>query len=304
MKKAFFVISLLVFVNLNLFAQESGNRIYGNNNYYQQQRRQPPTNTGNLAGTNSYGQSNYAIEASVLINLKPDAFVAVFGINEEATTAAGSNDKVNARVNDFMKALGGLGVTKGDVFVDFVTQNRVYDYTVQGSQAKENLTGFETKKTIAVRYKTRDSFEKILALAAANSIFDLIKVDYIVTDFDAVRARLFDEAVKIIKAKREKYMNSLGVTKLDALGLANEKYDAFYPSESYLRYQAFETGDANSYSNNSSSIIIQRKSFTFFYDPVDASKFDTAINRLGIEPTVQYTIFLRMDYDAGQNKEK
>ena len=304
MKKAFLVFSLLFFVNLNSFAQESGNRIYGNNNYYQQTRRQPPINTGNLAGANGYGQSYYAIEASVLINLKPDAFVVVFGVNEEAKTSAESNDKVNARINDFTKSLGSLGVLKNDIFVDFITQNRVYDYTVQGSEAKENLTGFETKKTIAVRYKTRDLFEKILAAAAANSIFDLIKVDYIVTDFDTVRARLFDEAVKIIKAKREKYMNSFGITKLDAIGLANEKYDAFYPSESYLRYQAYETGDANSYSNNSSSKIVQRKSFTFFYDPIDASKFDTAMNRLGIEPTVQYTIYLRMDYDTGRNKER
>lgn len=304
MKKAFFVFCLLIFVNLNSFAQESGNRIYGNNNYYQQQRRQPPTNTGILTGASGFGQPNYAIEASVLINLKPDAFVAVFGINEEANTSAESNDKVNARVNEFMKSLGGLGITKSDVFVDFITQNRVYDYTVQGSQAKENLTGFETKKTIAVRYKTRDLFEKILAAAAANSIFDLIKVDYIVTDFDSVRARLFDEAVKIIRAKREKYMNSFGIAKLNPIGLANEKYDAFYPSENYSRYQAYETGDANSYSNNSSSKIIARKSFTFFYDPIDASKFDTAINRLGIEPTVQYSIYLQMDYDAGQNKEK
>lgn len=303
MKKAFLVFSLLFFVNLNSFAQESGNQIYGNKNYYQQKRRQPPTNTGNLAAT-TYGASNYAIEASVLINLKPDAFVAVFGINEEAKTSAESNGAVNNRLNDFMKSLGGLGITKNDVFVDFITQNRVYDYTVQGAAAKETLTGFETKKTIAVRYKSRDLFEKIVAAAAASSIFDLIKVDYIVADFDAVRARLFDEAVKIVKAKREKYMNSFGIAQLAPVGLANEKYDAFYPSESYLQYQAYETGDAYSYNNNSSSKVVQRKSFTFFYDPLDAGKFDTALNPVGIEPIVQYTLYLRMDYDTGRTKEK
>lgn len=297
MKKAFLVLSLLFFVNVISFAQESGNRIYGNVGYYNQTRRQPPTNTGELNVVGSYeGQYGCSIEASVLMNLKPDAFVAVFGINEEAKESAESNDKVNAKANELTKALSGLGITKNDIFVDFITQNRIYDYTVQGSQATENFSGFETKKTVAVRYKSRDLFEKILAAAAKLQIFDLIKVDYVVSDFESVRAKLFDEAVKVIKAKREKYMSSLSISNLAPIGLTNEKYDAFYPSESYQRYQAYETGEGYSYNNNSSSKVVQRKSFTFFYEPLSATKFDTMINPIGIEPIVQYTLYLRMSY--------
>lgn len=295
--------SILLFVLLSLastvFGQESGNRIYGNRGYYNQQRRQPPTNTGNLATSRA---NAYAIEASVLTNMKPDAFVAVFGINEEAGAAAASNEKVNARINEFTKAINGLGITQNDIFVDFITQNRVYDYTVQGSQATENLTGFETKKTIAVRYKRRDLFEKILGAAANVRIFDLIKVDYVVSDFDAVRARLFEEAVKVVKAKEAKYTQSFGL-KLTPVGLENEKYDAFYPSESYERYQAYETGDAYT-SSSGSSKVIQRKSFTFFYEPFDGSRFDAVINGLGIEPVVQLTLYLRMHYDSEMPKER
>ncbi|MBD0369953.1 MAG: SIMPL domain-containing protein [Pyrinomonadaceae bacterium] len=298
MKKTFLLLALLFFAG-TVSAQESGNRIYGNRGYYNQQRRQPQTNTGNLASNRSSG---YSIEASVLTNLKPDAFVAVFGINEEASASAASNEKVNAKINEFARAMSGLGISRNEIFVDFITQNRVYDYTVQGAQATENFSGFETKKTIAVRYKRRDLFEKILAAAANVQIFDLIKVDYIVSDFDAVRARLFEEAVKVIKAKEAKYVNSFGV-KLEPVGLANEKYDAFYPSESYERYQAYETGEAyTSYTN--SSKVIQRKSFTFFYQPFDGSHFDAVINALDIEPVVQFTLYLRMDYDWVRSKER
>ena len=301
MKKAFLVFCVLFFVNISVSAQEGGNRIYGNNSYYQQTRRQPTTNSGSLYGTQN--TDVYAIEASVLMNLKPDAFVAVFGIAEEAKQSAASNEKVNQKVAEFTKALSALGVTKNDIFVDFITQNRVYDYSAQNGRAIETLTGFETKKTFAVRYKSRDLFEKMLETAARFSIFDLIKVDYIVSDFDAVREKLFDEAVKVIKAKQAKYTNSLGV-QLTPIGLANEKYDAFYPAESYLRYQAYETGDAYSYNNNENTRVTQRKSFTFFYEPLDAGKFDKTINSVGIEPIVQYTIYLRMDYDAGRFKER
>ena len=151
-----------------VFAQEGGNRIYGNRGYYNQQRRQPQTNTGNL----NPHQSGWAIEASILTNLKPDAFVVVFGINQEALVAGASNEKVNAKVAEFTKAIAPIGVGADDIFVDFITQTRVYDYKVEGTRATENFTGFETKKTIAVRYRRRDQFERIVTAAANLQIFD------------------------------------------------------------------------------------------------------------------------------------
>lgn len=298
MKRAFLLIVLCSCVSV-VFAQESGNRIYGNRGYYNQQRRQPQTNTGILFG-NGYG---YGIEASVLTNLKPDAFVAVFGINEEALGAAASNLKVDTKASEFAKAMSTLGIGPDDIFVDFITQNRVYDYSIEGTSATENLSGFETKKTIAVRYKKRDQFARIVTAAANLEIFDLIKVDYIVRDFNAVRRRLFDEAVKVIKSKEQSYTKALGVT-LNPVGLASEKYDAFYPSDTYERYQAYETGDA--YTHNSttgSSKVVRRKSYTFFYEPFDASRFDTVLDPLGIEPVVQFSLYLRMQYDSTKKKD-
>jgi uncharacterized protein YggE len=294
MKRGFFLLVSL-FLTVNVCAQESGNRIYGNSGYYQQ-RRQLPTNSGMLAAN----QSGYAIEASVLTNLKPDAFVVVFGVNDEAKASAASNEKVNSRIAEFVHELGPMGITKNDLFVDFITQNRVYDFSVSGSAATENFTGFETKKTVAVRYRNRDLFERIVSAAAKVKIFDLIKVDYIVSDFEKVRARLFEEAVKVIKSKESVYVKSLGVS-LAPVGLASEKYDVSYPNEAYQRYQAFETGDASTYSSNgSSSRVIQRKSFTFFYEPFEASRFDAVLTPLGIEPAVQYTVYLRMQYEPRQ----
>lgn len=295
MKRAFLLLVSLLSA-ITVCGQESGNRIYGNNGYYQQRR--PQTNSGTLIG--SYG--GWSIEASVLTNLKPDAFVAVFGVNEEAKASAASNDKVNAKISAFVEKIAPIGITRNDLFVDFITQTRVYDFTVSGSQATENLTGFETKKTVAVRYKSRDLLEPILHAAASIQIFDLIKVDYIVSDFETVRARLFEEAAKVIKRKKEEYAKSLGIA-LTPVGLANEMYDVSYPSEAYQRYQAFETGDAYAYSSSNSSKVIQRKSFTFFYEPFNASRFDVVMSPLGIEPAVQYSLYMRMQYEPPKKED-
>ena len=292
MKKcALLILSLFAVVSAS--GQESGNRIYGNTGYYQQ-KRPSQVNTGVLGHSNE----GYSIEASVLTNLKPDAFVVVFGVNDEGTNAASSNEKVNSKIANLIQKTKSLGIESNDVFIDFITQNRVYDFTVTGTQATENFTGFETKKTVAIRYKNRELFEKIVSAAADSKIFDLIKVDYIVSDFESVRAGLFDAAVKVLKSKEQKYANGLGIT-LGIVGLSIEKYDVTYPAEAYQRYQAYETGDASVYNEKgASSKVVQRKASTFFYEPSKAGSYDAVLAPSGLEPVVQFSIYLRMQYQV------
>ena len=292
MKKcALLILSLFTVVTAS--GQETGNRIYGNTGYYQQKGHQQ-INTGQLGSSNE----GYSIEASVLTNLKPDAFVVVFGVNDVGSNAATSNEKVNAKIANLTHKTKSLGIDSNDVFVDFITQNRVYDFTVSGTQATEKLTGFETKKTVAIRYKNRELFERIVSAAADSQIFDLIKVDYIVSDFESVRAGLFDAAVKILKSKEHKYASALGIT-LGVVGLSVERYDVSYPSEAYQRYQAFETGDASVYNNQgTSSRVVQRKGFTFFYEPFKAGSYDAVLAHSGLEPVVQFSLYLRMQYQV------
>lgn len=288
MKKLFLLLGLLFFVNLIAFAQESGNRNYNS------QRRKPTINSGVIVGT-SNGKEVYYVESSVAINVKADAYVAVFGLSQEAATAAESNDKINRLTAAFGRDLESLAIKKTDVFVDFITQNKVYDYTTAGNVTTEKFTGFETKKNIAVRYNDRENLERIIAAATKNSIFDLIKVDYVVNDIKAINARLFEEAVKIVKQKEAAYANSFGIKMLPS-NVANEKYDAFFPGELYAVYQAYESGNTyGDYENR--RVIQQRKTKTFYYEPLDPSDFDSVINQIGIEPMVQFTLYLKVQYD-------
>jgi uncharacterized protein YggE len=293
MKKCVLLFLSLFAVAVPAFGQEIGNRIYGNSGYYQQRKQMLPT----VGPLGNYSEG-YAIEARVLTNLKPDAFVVVFGVNDEGSNADASNDKVNGKIRNLIQKLKPLGIESSDVFIDFITQNRVYDYTVSGTQATESFTGFETKKTIAIRYKNREVFERIVSAATESRIFDLIKVDYIVSDFNSVRTALFDAAAKVLKGKEQKYASALGVSP-NPVGLSVEQYNVSYPAEAYQRYQAYETGDASV--NNPqgvSSRVVQRKSSTFFYEPFEASSFDSVLAPLGLEPMVQFSIYLRMQYQV------
>jgi len=269
-------------------AQEAGNRAYGT------QRRRPQTSSGVLTGSTDGKAQVYFVEANVLMNMKADTYVAVFGLVQDGATSAESNGKVNTQVAGFIRDLESLGIKRGDTFVDFITQNKIYDYTANAITVTEKFSGFETKKNIAVRYRDRELLEKILSAAARASIFDLIEVNYVVGDVNGVRQRMYEEAVKIIKQKEASYANSFGI-KLSPTNLANEKYDAFYPSELYAAYQAYEAGTTSGDYNR--VVVRQRKTSTFFYEPLDASNFDSVINQMSIEPMVQFTLYLRLQYD-------
>ena len=84
MKKCVLLV-LLLFAVVPASGQESGNRIYGNNGYYQQQQRHLQIGAGSLGPSDSY-----AIEANVLTNLKPDAFVCMAAYGDYGTGYIGT----------------------------------------------------------------------------------------------------------------------------------------------------------------------------------------------------------------------
>lgn len=289
MRKALVPTICLLMCTIPAAAQEAGSSIYGQGN----RPRKPQMNSGELSGATIVNQAQF-IEASVLMNVQPDVFVAVFGYVQEGSDPTAGNAAVNAKFAEFIKSLESLGIKRSDVYVDYISQNRVFDYTESGNTITEKLSGFETKKNIAVRYTDRNFLEKLLSAAGKQSIFDLIEVDYVVNDLAAARAKLFQEGVKTIKRKEASYAESFGI-RLATYALVNERYDSFFPGEQYRGYQAYEAGAA--YNSYNKTVIRPRKVSTFYYEPLKGADFDTVINPISLEPVVQLTLYLKVQYD-------
>jgi uncharacterized protein YggE len=288
MKLTWFLISIIVLSQLALTAQEGGNSIYG-----APKARSTGPVTGDLFASEPEGSVPVSfIEANVLMNVKADQYQAVFALAQEGPTLLEGNEKIAAQTKDFVASLEALGVRHADIFVDFVSQNRVYDFTVADNVAREKLSGFEVKKNIIVRYEDRALLEKMLAAAAKSAVFDLVKVDYVVSDMAGLRARLLAEASKIIKQKEASYQRLFGV-RMRPVSVYQEKYNAFFPSDMYKSYVAYESGSADSYNLR---VVRNRKTSTFYYSPLDPAEFDAVINPAGVEPVVQLTLYLKMKY--------
>ena len=151
------------------------------------------------------------VEADVLMNVKADEYVAVFGVSREAETVEECGKKMDAAVKEFSEALKPLGVGDGDVFVDFVAQNQIYGFEVTGDIAREKLVGFELKKNVSIHYRDQALLDKLIVAAAKAKVYDLIKVDYVVKDSRRVHDRLMKEAARVIKHKTARYEELLGI---------------------------------------------------------------------------------------------
>jgi len=271
-----------------LRAQVAGNIVYG-----APKAQSTVAATGELFATEPKGSRPVSfVEANVLLNLKADAYQAVFALAQEGPTLQDGNEKLTAQARDFIAALEALGVQRSDIFVDFISQNRVYDFNVVDNVAREKLSGFEVKKNVIVRYHDAALLDKMLAAAAKSAIFDLVKVDYVVSDMPAARARLREEASRVIEQKEASYKRLFGV-KIRRASVCQEKYSAFFPSDMYKSYTAYESGGADNYNLR---VVRNRKTSTSYYSPLDPSGFDAVINPAGVEPVVQLTLYLKVRY--------
>ncbi len=245
------------------------------------------------------------IEGSILMNVKADEYVAVFAVMTEGKTPGDANLEMDTAIGNFRKSLQALGIQDADVFVDFVTQNRVYEYRLQENVAREELAGFELKKNISIHFQDKLLVDRLVSVAAESQIFDLVKVDYVIKDAAAIQARLQTQTLEIVKRKAAIYQSQLGIPLTSPVQIMLDKPSIYYPMEQYSSYTAAESENISvAYDRNRYTVQNARKSRTTYFNPLSGNDFDTVINPVIIEPVVQFTTYLRVRYATGKPPKK
>jgi uncharacterized protein YggE len=237
MKRIFFLFLLAAASPAVCLAQVSGNVVYSQSGRSSAAARQNERNKRAEGGAPS--PTAMFVEASVLMNVRADEHVAVFGVMQECAAVPECNRKMDAAVGEFSGSLRQLGVGAGDVFVDFTAQNKTYGFELAEPVAREKLAGFELKKNVSVRYKDRLLLDRMVTAAAGAGIFDLVKVDYVVNDPSAVQQRLYEEAARIIKMKVARHEALLNIRLRQPAQVLAERPSVYFPTEMYDSYTAF-----------------------------------------------------------------
>jgi uncharacterized protein YggE len=304
MNRVLLIALMMISSAVTCFAQASGNVAYsqsgGHTRAEQNERNKRALSQVEMPPT----ATTMFVEASVLMNVKADEYVAIFGVNQECATVPECNQQMDATVAAFSGELQRLGIGKDDVFVDFAAQNKIYSYQVTGSVAKQRLSGFELKKNVAVHYKDKLLLDKLVIAASRSNIFDLIKVDYIVRDTGSIQNRLMEEAAKVIKQKTARYEKLLSLQLQPPAQVYAERHSIYFPTEMYDSYTAYESDEVSpDYYREKYTVQSARKSRTFFFNPLNADGFDAVVNPVVIEPVVQFTLYLKVKYKIEQAKK-
>jgi len=236
------------------------------------------------------------LEASVLMNVPANEYVAVFAVSGEGSTLALARAQIDGTIKRFEERLRDLNLSGDNTNVDFVAQTRIFAYdTSDPNVAKEILSGFEVKKNVALRYKDKGALDRILEAAASVNVFDLVKVDYVLSDTAAIQAKLMEEAAKIIRRRAEEVEKLFGLPKVQITNVHPAQFGTYFPSELYDSYEAAESENIYSYRQNQ---LIQRarKPRTFYYHGLDGKDYDLVIGPAIVAPMVQCTVYVRVKY--------
>lgn len=288
------IIALLLLNVLSVSAQISGNQVYGKNNYNGNNYNQETLPNNSKVSIND---NVLSVSVKILLNKKADGFVMTLGLNEEDETVAGCSKKITARITGFIEKMKSLGVKKENVYIDFISQTKIYDFEVNGMNSEQIEKGFEIKKNIIVSTSNVTSLEKIIALASDFEIHDVIKVEYYNNETDVIHNSLFDEALVLAEAKKIRYMKAFG-KRIIGTPTATEEFATVFPKTQYNTYQAFETAEIQTNYNNRSPYLkkIARKNKTFYYDGISSAGFDKVINPNQTEVGIQYIMTITMHY--------
>jgi uncharacterized protein YggE len=291
MKKLLLILSLVFALNIAAFAQERGNApSKANASSYGKDEPVVSLATGDLSSleTTKDVTEVYFLEATVLMNLKADEYVASFGIQGDGQTSLQSEQSVDSKIDAFKLKLAAININ--ETFVDFINQVPYYEYDASGKVATEKFKGYKTAKNILIRYKDRNLLRQLTNLANAAGIYDLIKIDFVVNDFAQVRTRMTQEAIKIIKNKEQNY-SALGIV-LKSIGVTTEKFKSYSPDELYEDYTAYESGNAQGFKR----VVQKSKAATSYYKALDGNEFDLTINPATLEPNIQAVMYLKVKY--------
>ncbi len=290
MKHKFTLIGTLLLSGLTVFGQQSGNQVIGQ--YYNYNLTDNPQTVSKLY----LSDSAFVIQANVLANVIADSYAATFGVAESATTLKVANTKIDDRIQKFVSALSKMSIPLADIYIDMTTQTQISDYKVNGNYAEQFISGFEQKKNVIVKFNNIKDLDKMVIIASDYGIYDLAKVDYIVTDINKIYTQLFQTAMEVINGKKDLYVKATNIKLTTSSEIYGESFYSFFPSQLYNSYTPNITTEYNDYSSNGKRKDL-KKNTTYYYDHINYSGFDKVVNPIVTEPTVEFVLMLQIKFD-------
>lgn len=291
--KHLLLLSSFCLLSASLFAQDKGNA-----HYTQTQPQELEARAQILNG-------EATITVSGLLNARADTFVAFFNITQVGETAEKTDSLMNVRIANLKAALRRAGLDTLALHIDMISFVPKYDIRVFrrifSKTYNEVPDGFELQKNITIRYHNAADLGLIVSAAAQAEIYDLVKVDYFLSDvkkqYDQLRLRCHET----LKA-RIKNFESLGI-RLDTVRKNfDEDIVTVLPQTRYDSYVAISRPSLAAAKKLSTEADEKGKFYSVapspsrYYQAVPYTSYDVVINPVVSEPVVQLTYQVSLKY--------
>ncbi|MBU0763515.1 MAG: hypothetical protein KJ607_01630 [Bacteroidetes bacterium] len=274
---------------------------FNNNDYnYHQQATVPSYNyPGYYSGCSQ--DTVITVCAKILMNVKADSYQAILGVSQVCDSIERGHKLINARIEKFVNNIIKLGISRENIYIDFISQVPIFEYEIEKKLFSKNYNeipkGFELKKNVHINYTDRSVVDKLLIEAAKSEIYDIIKVDYFIDDIEEVYAQMRDSTIVILNGKVEKY-KGLGVKFIPMYHTVSESINSIYPIERYEKYGTFNYASLSAISRNDNNKYFSptNEQTSIYYNKLPYKYYDAVINPVGVEPVVQFVYTLTMKY--------
>lgn len=285
--RTFFLFSMLLSVQM-LWGQAAGNYMqYNNFDPSQNARYQSVSKSARMVAENVV-----EIKVNALYNRKASSYVAVFNIVQLGRTTEETNALLNNRLSAFVSSVQNLGVPASDVYVDMV--NFMPKYEIDATKklfSKKTYTevpkGFELQKNVHIRYTDPTVLDKVVTAAAAQEIYDLVKVDYFDDNPTAAYEELRQKSFEYLAKVRGDF-NKAGIELDSAYAIAAENTWVAFPGNRYESYQAYSTQSFEPI-DKSAAVNTVDKPVSRFYNAVPSNDYDIIIQPEILDPVIQYS---------------
>jgi hypothetical protein len=231
------------------------------------------------------------VDAVVLMNVRPDAYIGVFSASGFGSTTVAASQAVDSKVAKFQDSAQKLGFNQSAFYVDFVASSRVNGFHVTERENREYLQGFRVQKTVSIVFHRLGLVESLVGLAQSADL-ELAGLQAQVTNIVSVRTQLFSEASKVIKQKLQLYQDQFQLKKR-VTGVVLDRMSATFPIDRYASYSATDESDVSLADTTKRTVYLPRTR-AFYYRPIDAALFDEVLRPLEVEPCVQFGLYLRV----------
>ncbi len=289
---------LFIGILAELSGQAAGNQMLENTQRYNNLNKNP------LANAIITGNNEISLSINALINVKPDAFVAVFNITQVASTLVEVDNLSSKRINGFKSELKNLGLDTSAIYIDMISLAPVYDIEVSKKLFSETYlekpAGFELQKNIHITYKKSELLDGIITAAVNNEIYDLIKVDYFINDTKKSYELIRDESIQYI-SETVKAIQAVGIELDTVHKIFSENQSATYPASRYSTYTTFSRPSLDAARrrptiSGDDKIVSTPKNTILYYNPIPYDNYDIILNPVVSEPVVQLSYSIVVKY--------